>query len=184
MMKELEDAINIKTQFVSQMSHELRTPLNAISGFSDLLLNSNYSNLNEEQVEYIQDISKSVDHLCELVDNILLLRFLNREEFEESPISLSGFLEEVESLFRYHIKQKGLYLVTAIKRISEDFFYTMPILLKQVLINLIGNTIKFTEEGGVEVRVTPHNGDFYLFSIKETGVGISPHEGRDIFTPL
>ncbi len=188
--KEAADRANrAKSEFLSNMSHELRTPLNAILGFTQLLARD--KSLKPEQQDYLGIISRSGEHLLALIDNILQmskievgLATLNKNIFD-----LSRLLDSLEEMLQLQAKNKGLQLTFERAPNLPKYLQTDESKLRQVLINLLGNAIKFTAEGCVTLRVKPLStdpieGDRLSFEVEDTGPGIAPHEIDDLFKPF
>lgn len=185
-----EVANQAKSAFIANMSHELRTPLNAIIGFSYILNRS--QDLQEEYQEYANIIHISGEHLLTLINNILSISkiesgktTLNRKSF-----NLYEMLDDLEKMFRFKADNQGLQLKFELAKNLPQYIITDEIKLRQVLINLINNAIKFTSEGVISVRVKSQNlTDFQkdkmtaklMFEVEDTGAGISPEEIHLLF---
>ena len=143
----------MKSEFLANVSHELRTPLNAIVGFADLLSEGIYGELTSRQMKPIERIEASATHLRQLVDQILDLAKMaaGRVELQSDAIDLSAFIldvvSEVESLMNEKNLAASIAVSSSLPRINTD-----PNHLRQILVNLIGNAVKYTERGGVTVR--------------------------------
>lgn len=172
-----------KTEFLAVMSHEIRTPLNSILGMNQLLQTTK---LDLEQQELVKGISDSGFMLLEVINEILDFSRLNsgRVELEEISFDVSDLLLEVKSLFHTHALEKGLKL--SIEANIDDCLSAMgdPYRLKQILINLVGNAIKFTDAGSIVIRVkkedSPDEG--LSFEVSDTGIGIEKKHQRQLFT--
>ncbi|MHC4475819.1 MAG: PAS domain-containing hybrid sensor histidine kinase/response regulator [Planctomycetota bacterium] len=172
-----------KGQFVANMSHEIRTPLNAIIGFSEVLAQEK---LTDEQKHHIGIISESAGHLLELINDILDFSRIEAGKLDPdiTDCSLEQLLAVIESLMRPSAKEKGLTF--EILQCSElpALIRTDPVRLRQCLINLVSNAIKFTEDGHVYVNVHLENIDnksYIRFDVEDTGVGIAPEQQESIF---
>jgi signal transduction histidine kinase len=178
----LEVASRHKSEFLANMSHELRTPLNAVIGFSDVLLQRMFGELNERQTEYIQDIRDAGRHQLDLVNDILDLSKVEagRMELELTEFSLAALVADACALLRERASQKGLRLVVAtdeaIGSITAD-----QRKIKQVLVNLIVNAIKFTPSGGSVTVDGTREPTGVSVSVTDTGVGVARADQTKIF---
>ncbi len=190
-----ESANQAKNSFIAHMSHELRTPLNGILGFAQILQAD--ENLNEEQHQKIDTIYQSGEHLLTLLNDILNLSKIeaNQLELELKDISFPLFIEEIVSIIDVRAQQKNLTFnyqalspLPAVIRGDETR-------LRQVLLNLLGNAVKFTEKGCVnfyasklnseQSEIQTHNNNCWIrFQIEDTGIGISPEKIEEIFLPF
>ncbi len=179
---ELEAASRHKSEFLANMSHELRTPLNAIIGFSEVLSERMFGELNPKQAEYMQDIHASGRHLLSLINDILDLSKIEagRMELELARFSLPAALENALTLVRERAERHGLTIgLTVDPRVGELAGDERKI--KQILLNLLSNAVKFTPEGGrVAVAAVPADG-FVEVSVTDTGIGIAPEDQEVIF---
>ncbi len=170
-----ESASRTKSDFLASMSHEIRTPMNAIMGVADLLTKTA---LSQEQDKYVQIIRRAGDNLLNLINDILDLSKVEASqlELERTGFSLSDLLEKVIEMVAVRAQEKGLTLVSEIAPTVPANLVGDPTRLRQVLLNLIGNAIKFTETGEVSVRVTPDGNNSVptalRFTISDTGIGI------------
>ena len=187
-----EKANQAKSLFLANMSHELRTPLNAILGFSQLLAKSNA--LSPHDVEYLLTIRRSGEHLLSLINQLLDLSAIEagRVALKESDFDFYQLLGETEDMFRIRAVHKNLTLVFKRGEHVPRFIRTDPVKLQQILINLLNNAFKFTEKGGIILRVygDKENGavtekqDASLklnFEVEDTGPGIAPEALTTIF---
>src|SRR3954468_9467226 len=180
--RELEIASGHKSEFLASMSHELRTPLNAVIGFSDVLLERMFGELNERQDEYVRDIRDSGQHLLELINEILDLSKVEagRMELEPSLLSLPALLDQGLALVRERAARQRLTVTLEISDGVGDV-WADEVKLKQVVVNLLTNAVKFTPVGGsvdVDARVV---GEEAVVSVRDAGVGISPEDQERIF---
>jgi GAF domain-containing protein len=180
--RQLEAASRHKSEFLANMSHELRTPLNAIIGFSEVLAERMFGELNEKQEEYLKDIHASGQHLLSLINDILDLSKIEagRMELELTDFHLPAAIDNALTLVRERAGRHGIALrhdVDArLGQIRGD-----ERKLKQVVLNLLSNAIKFTPEGGrIEVRAALVEGMAEI-SVADTGVGIAPEDQEAIF---
>jgi signal transduction histidine kinase len=164
------------------MSHELRTPLNAIIGFSEVLAQGMFGDINEKQTEYLHDILESGRHLLSLINDILDLSKIEagRMELEVSEFDLPQAIENALTLVRERAFRRGIALHHAIDdRVADVRADERKV--KQVLLNLLSNAIKFTPEGGrIEVRAAPADG-LVEISVTDTGIGIAPEDLEAVF---
>jgi GAF domain-containing protein len=180
--RQLEAASRHKSEFLANMSHELRTPLNAIIGFSEVLNERMFGELNDKQAEYLKDIHASGTHLLSLINDILDLSKVEagRMELELSDFSLPAAIDSALTLVRERATRRGIALQASIHHgIGEMSGDERKI--RQVLLNLLSNAIKFTPEGGrIEVTAAPENGAVDV-SVIDTGVGIAPEDHEAVF---
>lgn len=169
------------------MSHELRTPLNAVNGYTYLL---ERTNLSQKQGQYVENIRNSSKGLLELINQILDFSKIDMGhlEFEESVFSIKELVVEVQQILRVQAKEKNLYLKLNLDEKIPDMVLGDSLRLRQVLINLIGNGIKFTEQGGVTIWVSceakGEESCLIDFKIQDTGIGISKEAMDKIFQPF
>jgi signal transduction histidine kinase len=179
---QLEVASQHKSEFLANMSHELRTPLNAIIGFSEVLTDRMFGELNEKQEEYLKDIYASGTHLLSLINDILDLSKIEagRMELELTDFHLPTALDNALPLVRERAGRRGIALHAEVDE-RLDQIQADERKLRQVVLNLLSNAIKFTPEGGrIEVRAVPVDGSLEV-SVSDTGVGIAPEDQEAIF---
>jgi two-component system, NtrC family, sensor kinase len=180
--RQLEVASQHKSEFLANMSHELRTPLNAIIGFSEVLSERMFGELNEKQEEYLKDIYASGTHLLSLINDILDLSKIEagRMELELTDFHLPQAIENALTLVRERAGRRGIALEHSVdERLGEIRGDERKV--KQVLLNLLSNALKFTPEAGrVEVRAGIVDGMAEI-SVTDTGVGIAPEDQGAIF---
>ena len=185
--KEAELENEAKSTFLAQMTHELRTPLNAVNGYTFLL---EQTRLDEKQKKYLRGIHNSADGLLKLINQILDFSKIEAGHLviENTEFLLKELLSEVESIFREQAERKRLFLQFEIDDAVPDSIMGDPLRLRQVLINLIGNAFKFTEEGGVTVtvRLRERKEETCLiqFSVVDTGIGIEAEAQEKVFRPF
>ena len=179
-----EVASRLKSEFLANMSHEIRTPMNAILGMTALALDTA---AREEQQEYLQDVMSSAETLLSLLNDILDLSKIEagRMELDPVPISLVDLLREATHFLGTAARQKGLELTAEVAPNISDQLLGDPLRLRQVLVNLIGNAIKFTATGGIRVKAAVEDEEServtIKFSVCDTGPGIPEHQQRLIF---
>lgn len=182
-----EDAAKLKSQYLSVMSHEVRTPLNAILGITNILLAENHTT---SQKEHLKTLKFSSEHLLTIVNDVLdYAKFDSGEiSFELIEFNLREIIGQIGKTFQHKIKEKKLkYLTTIDDNIPENIIGD-PTRLSQVLINLIGNAVKFTETGSVELDIKLNTFSTDLtsikFEIRDTGIGIPQNKIHEIFEPF
>jgi signal transduction histidine kinase/DNA-binding NarL/FixJ family response regulator len=187
--KEAAEKANVaKSAFLANMSHELRTPLNAIIGFAQLL--GRGGNLNEDQKQNLQTITQSGTHLLSLINDILDMSKIEagRAEMNPRPFDLHEMLSGLDGMFSLKAKEKGLTLIFDVSPDVPRYVVSDEGKLRQVIVNLVGNAVKFTEKGGATLRVRSHpesGGDLrLLFEVEDTGVGIAADEIETLFQPF
>ena len=180
--RQLEVASQHKSEFLANMSHELRTPLNAIIGFSEVLTDRMFGELNEKQEEYLKDIYASGTHLLSLINDILDLSKIEagRMELELTEFDLPAAIENALMLVRERAGRRSLTLQTNIDdRLGQIQADERKV--RQVVLNLLSNAIKFTPEGGrIDVGAVPKDG-FVEVSVSDTGIGIDPEDQEKVF---
>jgi PAS domain S-box-containing protein len=184
MAKEAISASHSKSEFLSNMSHEIRTPMNAVIGFSDLLAGEG---LTGEQEIYVSTIRESGQHLLKLIDDILDFSKIEagKLETEIKECDLGEILESINSLMRPSVTAKGLDFEILQTSSLPSRIKTDPTRLRQCLMNLLGNAIKFTKSGHVYVNVSleqrDDNESYIRFDVEDTGIGIQEDEQVHVF---
>ncbi|MBC7741538.1 MAG: response regulator [Bdellovibrionaceae bacterium] len=186
--KEAVLANEAKTAFLANMSHEIRTPLGAILGFSELLAESSQT----ERPQYLETIRRNGNLLRTLVDDILDLAKVESTQFEteQIEISLKELISEIVDAFEPKTSEKNLGLMICFDCTDCDLIETDPIRLKQILINTLGNAVKFTEHGQVSLKVSaksvPELSDKLklVIEVSDTGIGISAEQAQKLFKPF
>jgi signal transduction histidine kinase len=181
--RQLEIANQHKSEFLANMSHELRTPLNAIIGFSEVLLERMFGELNDKQDDYLKDIFSSGKHLLSLINDILDLSKIEagRMELEVDSFDVPAALDNALTLVRERAQRHGIGLQLQVApevgemRADERKF-------KQILLNLLTNAVKFTPDGGkVQVRARWRDGDGLEVAVSDTGIGIAKDDQAAVF---
>lgn len=180
-----ESANRAKSEFLTNMSHELRTPLNSIMGFSQVMRDGVAGTISSEQKEYLTDILESGEHLLSLINDILDLAKIEvgKIELEPSEFNLLDLVEETLSLF----KEKSLKHNVSLTSEVEDRIEAITLdrrKIKQILLNLLSNALKFTSDGGsVGVKVV-RTAEGVQFTVWDTGIGISEEDQKRLFQPF
>jgi two-component system, NtrC family, sensor kinase len=179
---QLEAASRHKSEFLANMSHELRTPLNAIIGFSEVLAEKMFGDVNEKQTEYLRDILESGRHLLSLINDILDLSKIEagRMELEPADFHLPGVIENALILVRERASRRGITLGSTIDE-RLGLIRGDERKVKQVLLNLLSNALKFTPEGGRIYVGGRLDGEMAEVSVADTGVGIAPADQEAVF---
>ncbi len=178
----LEAASHHKSEFLANMSHELRTPLNAILGFSEVLAERMFGEVNEKQAEYLQDILSSGRHLLSLINDILDLSKVEagRLELELGRFHLPTALDNALTLVRERATRHGITLTQAVDDRLGDIVADER-KVKQILLNLLSNAVKFTPEGGRVGLTATAAEDAITIAVSDTGIGIAPEDQAAIF---
>ncbi len=180
--RDLEIANRHKSEFLANMSHELRTPLNAVIGFSEVLQERMFGELNEKQMEYVRDIHSSGKHLLSLINDILDLSKVEagRMELELTRFDLPTALGNALTLVKERAGRHGVTLALEVDQRLNSFVGDER-KFKQILLNLLSNAVKFTPGGGrIGVKAVPIEGAVAI-SVADTGVGIAPGDQQVIF---
>jgi len=183
-LEKAQAASRAKSDFLSNMSHEMRTPLNGVIGASDLLISTR---LDEEQKSLASTLKQSAQLLLKLIDNILDLSKIESGKLvsEKVDFDLHKLVNNTLEMFLPQVEKKGIGL--SVRFTPETCFMLQgdPLHLQQVIINLVGNAIKFTSKGSVELRISTHQQDNFQallrFEVIDTGIGISPQDQARIF---
>jgi len=184
--QEAEAAVKAKSGFLAMMSHEIRTPLNGVLGVADILAGTK---LAEDQQDYVNLIRTSGNTLLALINDILDFSKIEsgRLDLENLSISLRPFLKEALALHGHAAQAKGVALESNVQDTVPEFTLGDACRLRQILINLVGNALKFTKCGSVRVDVDmegPESGQQIVFRISDTGVGIAPEILPKLFKPF
>ncbi len=186
--EQAEAASRIKAEFVANMSHEIRTPLTAILGFADILQGEELPR--EQHQEYLEIIRRNGEHLLTIINDILDLSKIEADKLtiEQVAFSVPQLISEVASLMRVRAKGKNLDLDVAYGPGVPERLVSDPVRLRQILVNLVGNAIKFTEVGGVRLIVSmipPGEGDATVqFEVADTGIGMTSEQIDRLFKPF
>ncbi len=184
-----EKASTAKSEFMANMSHELRTPMNGIIGFTDLVLTTE---LQKSQRDYLSNVKKSAYGLLEIINDILDFSKIEAGKLfiDNTPLRLDELVEETIDILTVKAFEKNLEMMCHIDPSIPSQFNGDPVRIRQVLVNLLGNAIKFTQQGEILVSVMPageiynKNDKQYLdieISVKDTGIGISREKLSKIF---
>lgn len=180
--QQLEIASQHKSEFLANMSHELRTPLNAIIGFSDVLLEKMFGELNAKQTDYLQDILSSGRHLLSLINDILDISKVEagRMDLERTRFSLAEVLNNGLRMIYERANRHGISLTLQIDP-EINLIEADERMIKQVIVNLLSNAVKFTPDGGqIEVMAQLKDSAVWI-SVRDTGIGIAPEDQARIF---
>ncbi len=186
LIKEIENAEDNtarKSEFMANLSHEFRTPMNAIIGFTDLLIEEE---LTDEQKEYLQTVQNSGKGLLELLNDVLDISKIEsgRLKIVKEQVTLQSSLEDVRSMMQPGIEGKGLTFQLQKQMGTPDTIYTDALRLKQCLINLINNAMKFTKKGSIKLIISSYferKQQWFRFDVQDTGIGIPADKQQDIF---
>lgn len=183
MYNKIKEVDEMKDNFVSMTSHELKTPLTAVNGYLDLLKSAE-KKLNKDEVHYLANIQKSTNHLKSLVEDILEVSRIEqgRISYNFSEISAIKIAEEIVDSLSNKAREKSLELSfhSEIEE-GQDLISVDPDRLNQIMINLVGNSIKYTEKGKVEVVIQKDGDKKIVIAIEDTGIGMSAEEQKSLF---
>ena len=186
--EEAESATRMKSAFLANMSHEIRTPMNAILGFTELLLRDD--SLSVQQRHYLTTVSRSGEHLLELLNDVLETSKIEAGQMRinSAPFDIRLMLDYLDSMFRQKIEDKSLVFSVDADRLEYGHFVADQQKLRQIVINLLGNALKFTQAGRIDLRVwtEPCSGSeptecYLFFEVADTGMGIAAADQESIF---
>lgn len=185
-----ENATKAKSAFLANMSHEIRTPLGVILGFSEFILDPQQTT--PDRIECIHTIRRNAEQLFSLINELLDLSKIeaDRLEIEHVPFKLDELIQDVHKLLGFHAREKGIRLNLISKESLQRTLVTDPMRLRQILINVIGNAIKFTEQGSVDVIIEARwekggrRPIFLTFTVRDTGIGLSAEQAQRIWEPF
>lgn len=175
-----EDASRSKTEFLASMSHEIRTPLNSIIGMAEVL---SETSLSSEQQKFVSIFRSAGESLLEIINDILDLSKIEagQTELEAIDFHLSSLLDSVVSILSVRATEQNTRIAIHIAPSVPDAISGDPTRLRQILINLLGNSLKFTENGSVDISVQTNAKETLLFSVEDNGIGIPPEKQKIIF---
>ncbi|RZL09173.1 MAG: response regulator [Rubrivivax sp.] len=181
--EKLESANRYKSEFLANMSHELRTPLNSSLILAKILSDNKDGNLNADQVDYARTIQASNNDLLHLINEILDLSKIESGHVDVAIelVTLEDTLKRLRAVFEPLAQQKGVDLVITAEPRAPATLLTDPQRLEQILKNLLSNALKFTDQGQVHLKVQSVRGGRVSFAVRDTGVGIAPHQQEVIF---
>lgn len=180
---EAERANIAKSQFLANMSHEIRTPIGAIMGFIDLIKSS--ENNVTEKLNYVGVVERNSQQLLRLIDDILDLSKVEagKMNVEQIQVDFQSFLSDFAALMQLKASEKSLAFKIHLDPTVPQYIATDPVRVKQILANLVGNAIKFTEKGGVQMSVAFQNSKLQ-FLVEDTGIGLSAAQAAKLFQPF
>ncbi|MBP1910216.1 sensor histidine kinase [Methanolobus bombayensis] len=179
-----ESSNRAKSEFLANMSHELRTPLNSIIGFSEMLTEGYFGDLNKKQTRYANNISNSGKHLLTIINDILDLSKIEAGKMilNCGEVSDKKLIYEIISIMKPLASKNQLIL--EVKNIEDTTIQADQSRLKQIMINLVGNSLKFTPAGGYVSISTFRKNNYLCFQVEDTGIGISAEEQKQLFLPF
>jgi signal transduction histidine kinase/CheY-like chemotaxis protein len=178
-----------KSNFLANLSHEIRTPMTSIVGYADLLTRQDRSD--EEKNEWAEQVRRNADHLLGLVNDVLDLSKIEAGEFtpDIAPCEFNALIADVQALMRPHAEDKGLTLTVEVPGSVPLIIQTDAVRLRQALVNLVSNAVKYTSEGGIQLILSSEpsatTGDLeVMIDVRDSGIGISPAERERVFEPF
>ena len=189
--EDAELANRAKSEFLANMSHEIRTPMTAILGYADHLLDDRDDDLSRrERREALRTIKRNGEYLLQVINDVLDLSKIEAGKLtvEQIRVQVPKLVWDVVTMMKVRADEKGLALETSVEDRIPEFIVTDPVRLRQILVNLIGNAVKFTERGSVRIVarcISPDSRRPLLqFSIIDTGIGIAPEQIKNLFQPF
>jgi len=178
-VEDAEKANNAKTEFLANMSHEIRTPMNAIIGMSEIL---EHEKLDERQMSFVRDINTSAHSLLDIINDILDMSKIEAGKLELNPVDYDfpEFIDNIASMFLHIVEQRGIGFKYEKIGKMPDYLFGDDIRLRQVITNLCGNAVKFTERGYVKLSVSM-NDDKLIIKVEDTGMGIRKEDLPKMF---
>ena len=180
--EKLKGLDKLKTEFLSLASHQLRSPLTAIKGYTSMLLDGSFGNVNDQQKEAIDRVFQSTNHLTQVVEDLLNVTKIEQGgmKYEMADFDIEKAVVELTRDLSITAEKKGLKLSFETDRHAPYTVYGDMEKIRQVILNLIDNSIKYTKEGTIKVALAKHDG-FILFSVTDTGMGIPPAIKSELF---
>lgn len=188
--KAAQAANSAKGEFLANMSHELRTPLSAIVGYADMLSEADAHSTPRQRQEYIETIKRNSTHLLALINEILDFTNIESQKLDRVNLPMNPWqvVEDVATLMCAKVQAKGIRLETTRDTQLPELITTDPARLKQILVHLVGNAVKFTEVGTISVRVsldtTTSGGPYVRYVVSDTGIGMSNEQMAGLFEPF